>query len=288
PDSQVAPPPTAAHEERAVPAEEPELAAEPAASRVEDAPEVASEGGPADEGGLSAADEGGLAAEGGAAPARSGPSATHPAETKETSQSPPRAIWWKRPNVGRSFFAAVAVAVVVFAWVQVIEGNRVEESVKEASEIYLQRVANQDAAALAEMIETPFFFGERRLGTHQEVQNHFSRLFENSKENLGEEERLNMEPAMYRGALFSRWLAEASELPNFEILESAQIDVLTDINSSNERENPTGPPPTFALGDAAARATVSLQGFSAEDLEAVYLYFSVRDDRSYLRGVLLR
>jgi len=195
---------------------------------------------------------------------------------------------WHRPIMRRSIIAAILASYVIFVWYQISVSDRLEDSVIDSSEAFLRHVTDQDVAALTQMASTPFFFGERELSTSDAVSEHFTRIFTMSQIELGDETELQVGPAMFRGAVFSQWMANSARQLHFDIIDAAEIDTELDIYSADEREDPSGPEPTLDLKPEAARADIRVRGFNSEDVEFVYLYFSIRNNTPYFRGVLIR
>jgi hypothetical protein len=146
-------------------------------------------------------------------------------------------------------------------------------------------MGEQDAGAISDMVEVPFFFGDDKFTNPDkaQVRDLFSKLFEHASART-EQESDNSQIRL--GAALSRYFSREMKRKDFDVFEIVSIeDIEPNLQGEKEEDRGDIPEPRVSIGDDGARASVRVPGYKSVDV--MYLFFSVRGDASGLRGILL-
>jgi len=214
------------------------------------------------------------------------PESTTTATDEPNKDRGSRVFDWVKQHLYGVVFVLFIGAVAAWSAYKIPELTRIENTVEKSSQEFLRLLGEQDAGAISDMVEIPFFYGDDRFTNPDKAQVLvlFSKLFEHASAGTGQESD-NIHIRL--GAALSGYLSREMKREDFDVFKTVSIeDIEPELQGEKEKERGDIPEPRISIGDDGARVSVRVSGY--KPLDVMYLFFSVRGDASGLRGILLQ
>lgn len=213
------------------------------------------------------------------------PASTTTATDVPNNERGNRVFDWVRQHLYGVCFVLFLGAVAAWSAYKIPMLNQIENTVEKSSQEFLRLLGEQDAGAISDMVEIPFFYGDDKITNPDklQVQVFFTKLFQHARAGTGQESD-NIQIRL--GAALSGYLSREMKRKDFDVFKTISIkDIEPDLHGEKEKDRGDIPEPRISIGDDGARASVRVSGY--KPLDVMYLFFSVRGDASGLRGILL-
>ena len=214
---------------------------------------------------------------------------TEPADMPE-SKGRPQVVEQEPVQAPKSWFGRnpillglAAFFACLLAWgffYEIPRSKQITKGVDTASRTFLRNVGRQDAKTIAESASLPFFVGDNKFKSEEELQKFFEKLFQYAKSDTG---RKTDSVVVRQIVALSTYLSSEMLRKDRDVFKTVDIDIQPNLNREKEEDRGEIPPPRIQLSDGS-RATIHLVGF--KHVRVIYLYYSGGRAVKF-RGILL-